>query len=119
MADRAGGGPLGGPQCGGSLPYWVTALTYHSGPYSRPAPLSRTTTNGCTFAAQFARILMMAANRFRVWRLRLARGPSRPANLREWGSLWGRSRGGWLAETKEERPPIGRMGAVSVEPRVR
>jgi hypothetical protein len=42
------GAPLGGPQCGRALPHWVTALTYHSGPYSRsPAPLLRSTTSGC------------------------------------------------------------------------
>jgi hypothetical protein len=47
MAYRAGGGaPLGGPQFGRALPHWVTALTYHTGPYSLPAPLSRTAPKG-------------------------------------------------------------------------
>lgn len=48
---------------GRALPDLVTALTYHSGRYSLPAPPPWTTTNGGTVCPQFARLLMVAAKR--------------------------------------------------------
>ena len=87
-----------------------TALTYHSGRYSRPPPLSRTTTNGRTFGAQFARILMWPPSVFACGRPKLARGPSRPATFTGVGFPGGRARGGWLGRPRGERSPIGRGG---------
>jgi hypothetical protein len=57
------GAPLGGPQFGRALPHWVTALTYHTGPYSLPAPFSRPPQRGCTGFSHFARSLILAAKR--------------------------------------------------------
>ena len=86
MAYRAGGGPRSvAPSLVGAA-VLGTALTYHSGPYSPQPPLSRTTTNGRTFGAQFARILMWPPSVLRAGDLNW-RGAQPPRDLYgKWGS---------------------------------